>query len=251
MSNTKHHSTEQVDPSASASLTHLARQQATHSVIPASTQGKLWMLWWVIVLPLWLLGWISEELLEQEHFAFDVPIMQAVHGYATPWLDYVAIGLSIVGGLPVMSGVSVLLAVLVWRYDRVDSHLIWISMVGAALMTWVMKLTFDRPRPMLWPRLVQEYGASFPSGHSLYAMVFGVLLIILSRHLAKQMRLAVIGLALLWIGLVGLSRVYLGVHYPTDVLGGWVVGWVWVCGVWLVLHHIQTSQLQNDKATAQ
>ena len=82
MPNTKHHSTEQVDPSASASLTHLARQQATHSVIPASTQGKLWMLWWVIVLPLWLLGWISEELLEQEHFAFDVPIMQAVHGYA-------------------------------------------------------------------------------------------------------------------------------------------------------------------------
>lgn len=211
-------------------------------VISRATQVKLWTLWLVIVLPLWLLGWISEELLEQQHFAFDVPIMQAIHTYATPWLDHVAMGLSLVGGLPVMSGVCVLLAILVWRYDPIDRHLIWISMVGAALMTWAMKLAFNRPRPMLWPRLVQEYGASFPSGHSLYAMVFGVLMIILSRHLAAPMRLTVIGLAVLWIVSVGLSRVYLGVHYPTDVLGGWAFGWVWVCGVWLLLNKMQNSQ---------
>jgi membrane-associated phospholipid phosphatase len=232
-----------------ASSVQGVQQQVNHSVIPASTQGKLWLLWLVIVLPLWLLGWISEELLEHEHFAFDVPIMQAIHVYATPWLDHVAIGLSLVGGLPVMSGISVVLAALVWRYDRIDSHLIWISMLGAALMTWVMKLAFDRPRPMLWPRLVQEYGASFPSGHSLYAMVFGVLMLILSRHVTPQMRLAVMGLAVLWIVLVGLSRVYLGVHYPTDVLGGWAVGWAWVCGVWLLLRKIHHNKAPMPSST--
>lgn len=92
----------------------------------------------------------------------------------------------------------------------------------------------DRPRPLEFYHLVQSYGASFPSGHSLYAATLASLALLLCQQ--HRYRLFVILIATLWIMVMGISRVYLGVHYPTDVLSGWGIGLIWTSLLWLWLY---------------
>jgi undecaprenyl-diphosphatase len=99
-----------------------------------------------------------------------------------------------------------------------------------ALANSTVKLVVARPRPDLTTPIVIEPGYSFPSGHSLSAMVaYGVIAVLVARSgLPRPARTVIIGLLAVLIVLIGLSRVYLGAHYPTDVLGGWLMGFAWV-----------------------
>lgn len=99
-----------------------------------------------------------------------------------------------------------------------------------ALANGTIKLVVERQRPNELPPIVVEPGYSFPSGHSLSAMIaYGVIIVLVARtSLPAATRVVVAALLGLVIGLVGLSRVYLGAHYPTDVVGGWTLGLVWV-----------------------
>ena len=110
------------------------------------------------------------------------------------------------------------------------------SVAGAAALTGVMKLVFHRPRPELWPRLVTESGASFPSGHSMYSAAFVVALILLAWPTRWRWPALVAGTVFTLV--VGWSRVDLGVHYPTDVLAGWLSGTAWVLGVYSLLRPV-------------
>ena len=112
--------------------------------------------------------------------------------------------------------------------------------VGAVLSGWalsfVLKSAFDRPRPELVPHLMRVYFSSFPSGHSMMsAVVYGTLGSLLSSLVTRRrLKFYFLALAALAAGLVGASRVYLGVHYPTDVLAGWSAGLAWSTLCWLV-----------------
>ncbi|MEO8247313.1 MAG: phosphatase PAP2 family protein [Chloroflexota bacterium] len=112
----------------------------------------------------------------------------------------------------------------------------WVGVTAAAaiglgaLANSTIKLVVARPRPDVLTPIVVEPGYSFPSGHSLSAMVaYGVIAVLVARSgLPRWARAVIIGLLAGLVAMVGLSRVYLGAHYPTDVIGGWLIGFAWV-----------------------
>lgn len=109
-------------------------------------------------------------------------------------------------------------------------------------MGWLLKWWIARPRPQEMYHLVNSYGDSFPSVHSVYAATFACLaILIFDKH---RSRAYIIWFAVLWLLLMGTSRVYLGVHYPTDVLAGWSIGLIWISLLWLGLRPQQFRQKQ-------
>ncbi len=192
------------------------------------------MLFFAGMLPQFLLLFITTHLLQSPLFDFDTQLMWQVHQFANPVYDQVAITLNYLGGMPTAIILTLLLIGHASFTKSKNALFILISIVGSTSISWLLKWLVDRTRPMLWPRLVQDYGASFPSGHSVYAAAFACILILL--YWRTKWRFAVSGLALTWMFCMGLSRVYLGVHYPSDVLGGWALGWGWVFLVYCSLN---------------
>jgi undecaprenyl-diphosphatase len=116
------------------------------------------------------------------------------------------------------------------------------AVIGGWLLQKGLKALIGRPRPEVVPWLMPVESTSFPSGHSMMsAIIFLTLGVILSRLELKRphLRIYFMSVAFLLTGLVGLSRVYLGVHYPTDVLAGWTAGLVWAMLCSLVAQYLQ------------
>jgi undecaprenyl-diphosphatase len=116
------------------------------------------------------------------------------------------------------------------------------SVIGGVLISQSMKWAYARPRPELVPHGAEVYTASFPSGHSMMAaVVYLTLGALLARTLAERaVKIYVLAVAVFAALLVGVSRVYLGVHWPTDVLAGWTLGAAWALICWLVMTWLQT-----------
>lgn len=183
-----------------------------------------------ILLPLLIVGALGEDVLEQQRFAFEAPLMLWLHAHSTPALDHLAVVLATVGGYQVIAPVSAVLSFVLWRRSVLPARFFVVAVLGAAALNSVMKFAFHRPRPELWPRVLQESGASFPSGHSMYSAAFVTALILLAW--TTRFRWPAVVLGSLFTLIVGWSRVDLGVHYPTDVLAGWLAGVAWVLGVY-------------------
>ena len=123
------------------------------------------------------------------------------------------------------------------------------SVAGGAALSTVLKLAFARPRPNIVPHLVEVHTASFPSGH---AMLSAVIYLTLGALLARverppRIKIYVLTVAILLTFLIGLSRVYLGVHWPTDVLAGWCAGAAWATLCWRVALFLQQrGEVEGD-----
>ncbi|WP_435020583.1 phosphatase PAP2 family protein [Tundrisphaera sp. TA3] len=116
-----------------------------------------------------------------------------------------------------------------------------VSVLGGWLLSSALKAAFDRPRPDLVPHLMRAYFSSYPSGHSMMSAVVYLTLGGLVSRLVTPLRLRFffLSLAATLAVIVGLSRIYLGVHYPTDVLAGWTAGGAWATLCWLVGRRLQ------------
>jgi len=196
------------------------------------------------LLSLWLLAHLFEEILEQESFAFDEAILLWIHQFANPGLDRLMLLITHLANPEVaipLTGITV--GLLLWRRYFQEAQIFLIACLGGTILNVGLKLLFSRVRPELWPRLITETSFSFPSGHALGSVVlYGMIGYLLAQHYLHWSR-AIYGLALSIIAAISLSRLYLGVHWPTDILAGWSIGFVWVmiCIALLRLRRLQYS----------
>lgn len=168
---------------------------------------------------------LAEDVWRQQGFVWDGPIILAIHSLSTPWLDWSMRAATHLGDVGAAL-VGLLSSLWLWRRGNWPAILpLWVSFAGAVVLNAGLKLLFARPRPSLFPPLVLESSYSFPSGHTIGAVaLYGFLALLLWQGRRQVLAL----LSIITIGLVGVSRIYLGVHYPSDILGALAVGVLWV-----------------------
>ena len=155
-----------------------------------------------------------------------------------PWFEDTVAQITTLGGYPVL----VLLVASVVGYLLISRKFgpalfLTVSIVAGTLLSQLLKLAYDRPRPDLVEHLVQTHTASFPSGHATMSAVVYLTLASLIVRLVDDIavRVYVVCVAVLLAVLVGVSRVYLGVHWPSDVAAGWALGAAWASLSWLAV----------------
>lgn len=158
-----------------------------------------------------------------------------------PWFEEAMRDITALGSAPAL--VIAVLAVFgflalakAWR----PAIFILVASGGGLIVSSLLKYTIDRPRPDLVPHGNLIYTSSFPSGHSMMSAVVYFTLAALVTRLIERRRLKgyALGVALILTLLVGVSRIYLGVHWPSDVLAGWAAGAAWALGCWLIARWI-------------
>jgi undecaprenyl-diphosphatase len=192
---------------------------------------------------------LAGEVAEGDTQAFDTRILVAMRSaddpskpVGPPWMENVLQDLTALGGSTVL--VLVVLAVvgfLVLQGRYRTALFVAASAASGELLNAAMKYAFNRPRPSIVPHLRAVFSTSFPSGHAMesaivYLTLGAIIMRLADRRLTK---LYVLGMAMLLTFLVGVSRVYLGVHYPTDVIGGWIIGFVWASLCWLMTQRFE------------
>ena len=161
---------------------------------------------------------------------FDQTVLTGFEAMRSPALNDVVLALTALGhGRFIVPATAVLILLLV-RRSRRSAMFVVISVGGDACLNVFAKYVFSRPRPDVLQRVYEPTGWSFPSGHAMASLAFFLTLyLIVARYAPRHRRwVAVAGAAM--VVLIGMSRCYLGVHYPTDVGAGWCLGTVWVLG---------------------
>lgn len=180
-----------------------------------------------LVLPWVVFVNVAEDIWESGGFIGDKQILELLHAHATPGLDKLALALTAAGDPLPMGVLAALITVgLAGWGTRQKAWFFGLSVGGAMLLNLLVKLVFARPRPALWLSLKPAFYYSFPSGHAMGAAALAAALGFLLWRRPGRWLAWVLG-PLFALG-VGWSRMYLGVHYPSDVLAGWTgsVGWV-------------------------
>ena len=171
-----------------------------------------------------------ETLIRNQMDLFDNVFVWLVRYMARPELDQVMIMISEFGfGYPFWTIILAVLLILAYYRQWLESAGLIVCLVGEALLNFFLKNLFERTRPDLF-QVVTEAGYSFPSGHAMVSLcLYGMITFLVARHVQSwRWRLVVIGLAMALVVAIGVSRVYLGVHYPTDVVAGYFAGGMWL-----------------------
>lgn len=201
---------------------------------------------------------LASEVMEGETDGFDRKLLLAMrnpadltHPAGPAWLEILFRDLTSLGSVPCVGLVAAIVVGFLWVTGRMAAaRLVLVSVSVGALLSIALKLFFQRPRPELFPHGVETQLTSFPSGHAMLAAVVYLTLGALLAHVQTQPRvrsycLAVaIGLTLL----IGVSRVYLGVHWPTDVLAGWCIGAAWAMACLLVAGRLERRRPGENPA---
>jgi undecaprenyl-diphosphatase len=192
---------------------------------------------------------IAGEVMEGETLAFDKRIVLALRKADDPsqpigpaWITGVLLDLTALGGTAVL-GLVVLAVVgfMALQLRYFTALFIFVTAASGEAVGYVLKSAFSRPRPTVVSHLRDVFSSSFPSGHAMQSAIIYLTLGAMLMRIAegRLTKIYCFSLAMLLTFLVGLSRVWLGVHYPTDVLAGWTVGLFWASLCWLAAQHYE------------
>jgi undecaprenyl-diphosphatase len=198
-----------------------------------------------------LLGFalLADEVREGDTRSFDHTVMLTLRTTSDlsdpigpPWVEEMARDLTSLGSITVLALVSLAVTgFLILRRKHGAAVLVLTAVFGGMLLSTLLKAGFERPRPDLVPHAVVVFTKSFPSGHAMLSAVtyltLGALLARVQPH--RRVKAYLLILAILLTVMIGVSRVYLGVHWPTDVLAGWCVGATWAMLCWLTASWLQ------------
>lgn len=209
----------------------------------------------LLALLTWAAGEIYESVLAQDDLAsLDRPALFSAMSIRDGWLDSAVTAFTTIGGpliAPIVAAVTVIVLALIWR-SWLPITLMVAATAGSLAVTIVGKNYLDRVRPPHeYAVAPYEWSPSFPSGHSLNSVVIGgVIAYLLCRHLrSRGWRIAIISIAAVYALLMGLSRVYLGHHWLTDVLTGWILGLGWL-GAVIAAHQVALALKRRRQARA-
>lgn len=195
----------------------------------------------------WAFIELADEVVEGETMALDRAILLSLRDpggapLGPGWLQEMLRDFTALGG----TGVLVLLTLaavgfLLLGGKRHAALLVLVAVAGGQALSTLLKLGFDRERPALVPHGIEVYTASFPSGHAMMAAVTYLTLgaLLAGVQPSWRIRIYLLAIAIFVTALVGASRVYLGVHWPSDVAAGWTVGAAWACLCWVAMRALQ------------
>jgi undecaprenyl-diphosphatase len=231
-------------------FTRLGRFELPLLVLPGIAAAALW-------------GFVAlvDEVLEGEIHDIDGRLLLSLRNpqdasdpLGPPWFEELMRDITAFGGTGPLAFITLAGMIYLLLRRRLRTALfLFAAISGGQLLSSLLKLGFDLPRPDLVPHGMTVYSASFPSGHAMMtAIVYLTLAALLarseSRHRLKAFLLLLAAAVTL---MVGLSRVYLGVHWPSDVLGGWMIGSAWAAGCWTLAVLLQRrGELEGESAAA-
>lgn len=177
--------------------------------------------------------------------AFDRAILVGLREWGgPPWLRGAAVNVTAVGSPTVLTLATIAAVVLLLAArHRLAALVAVLAASSGGMAITLIKHVVARPRPTLVEHWVTVHDLSFPSGHSASSAVIYLTLAALATQVVRgrALRRTIMALAVILVGMIGLSRVYLGVHWPSDVLAGWSLGTAWALGWWLATAGMRTS----------
>ncbi|OYX53404.1 hypothetical protein B7Y92_03125 [Candidatus Saccharibacteria bacterium 32-50-13] len=176
--------------------------------------------------------------------SFDETVLLAIRQISHSYLDYFFLAVTELAGVTLLSSLSSV--IVIWLLHRKYWRgliLFGFSLGGVMILNVLLKLFFSRTRPDLWAHLVTETSYSFPSGHATASMTIFILSVYLvSRSRWRRHRNLLLVIGSLYVLLIGLSRMYLGVHYPSDIVAGWASAGLWMTLVIVLCHRFEQTR---------
>ena len=199
---------------------------------------------------IWAFVSIAGEVVEGDTQGFDREILLSLRSATDPsdpigprWLEELGRDVTALGGTGILIMLTTFVGIYLLISGRKRSMVLVVAAIASGfLMSQILKRSFDRPRPDLVPHGDYVYTASFPSGHAMMsAVTYLTIGILLARvEPRRRVRAFLIGLAVFLTMIIGISRVYLGVHWPSDVFAGWTAGAAWALMWWLLATWLET-----------
>jgi undecaprenyl-diphosphatase len=196
-----------------------------------------------------LLLWLTGEVFEGDTAAFDDRIRMFVHGFSSPSLTSGMRATSFLGSTVFLVSLGLLAAVVFGYFRRRRELVIFvITMAGEIVLDLTMKAGFMRPRPEPFFEYGPPNSYSYPSGHALASFCFyGILAWLITEGIERRTaKIAIWSAAVLLIALIGFSRIYLGVHYPSDVIAGYLTALIWTFSVAFVDSMIRRESVNES-----
>ena len=196
---------------------------------------------------------VADDMTEADGQMFDQAVLhwlQPVAGQPRGpwWLQEAAADLTSLGGISVLTLFAVIaFSFLLIQRKRLSALLLVVGLAGGVALSEGLKALFERARPPAAYQAVETLNASFPSGHALLSTVFYLSVAVMMTRAFPKRRLKayVLGVGMVFALMVGLTRVYLGAHWASDVLAGWSVGAAWAMALWLVSYAVERRQKRH------
>lgn len=198
---------------------------------------------------------VADEVRENELHRFDEALLLLLRDPADlarplgpDWFRQTVVEITTLGGYPVLVTLVAAVSGFLLVYRKFGPAIFMLaSIITGTLASHFLKIAYDRPRPDIVDHLVQTHTASFPSGHAtMSAVVYLTLATMIIRLIDDAaVRIYVIAMAVFLTFAVGMSRIYLGVHWPSDVIAGWALGVTWACLSWLVVTLLRKRRSQT------